>query len=598
MDDILNEKFQRRTLILGGIQGGLFLGLVGNLYRLQVLENKHYKNLSDKNRIHNFLILPDRGLIVDHKNTILAHSKNTYIAYFDRTQVQDIPILVEKLKQHITLNEQDENWIYKQLKTKTKIEPIIIKEQLTYAEVSKIEYFLSELSGVYTDNIRSREYLNPEPFAHVVGFVSSISQHEKTKNSALLMAPGFQTGKTGIEKFYNDSLVGRPGAKKVEVNAYRKVVRTLAYEKSIPGDNLVLNIDSKLQLKIYELLMKHNSGACAVMDVHTGALRAFASAPGFDTNLFVNKLSHQNWNDLSHNIHRPLINKLTSGLYAPGSIFKMLVALSALEKGSITSAEKVHCPGHYDVNNHKFHCWTWKTGGHGYVNLIDAIASSCDVYFYKLANKLKVDDIANMAKRFGFGSITGLEIAHEKAGLIPTAAWKKAKYGKRWSMGETINVTIGQGAVLCTPMQILRMMAALVNGGKLVTPRLVESTPEQSSIISVNQQHLGLIKQGMHNVLNHASGTAFNSRSKNKNFEIGGKTSTTQVVRITEEQRKKGLTKNSRWDLREHAFFAGYGPTHDAKFATIVFVEHGEFGSKTAAPIGRDALLLAQEILG
>ncbi|HCU06064.1 MAG TPA: penicillin-binding protein 2 [Holosporales bacterium] len=598
MDNILHEKFQRRTLILGGIQGGLFLGLVGNLYRLQVLENKHYKNLSDKNRIHNFLILPDRGLIVDHKNIILAQSKNTYIGYFDRSEVPDIPNLIENLKQYITLNEQDEKWIYKQLKTKTKIEPIIVKEQLSYEEVSKLEYFLSDLTGVHTDNVRSREYINPHPFAHVVGFVSSVAQHEKKQNNTLLMAPGFRTGKTGVEKFYNETLVGLPGAKKVEVNAYRKVVRTLEHEKSTPGNKLVLNIDSQLQTKIYELLMKNNSGACAVMDVHTGALRAFVSAPGFDANLFVNKISHQDWHDLSHNIHRPLINKLISGLYAPGSIFKMIVALSALEKGIITPDNKVHCPGHYDVNAHKFHCWTWKNGGHGYVDLVEAIASSCDVYFYKLANKLKIDDIASMARRFGLGAITGLEIEHEKSGLIPTAAWKKKKYGKRWSMGETINVTIGQGAVLCTPMQLLRMMAGLVNGGKLVTPRLVACTEAQSSIINVQPQHLEIIKQGMYNVLNHTSGTAFNSRTKNKNFEIGGKTSTTQVVRITEEQRQKGLTKNSRWDLREHAFFAGYGPTTDAKFATIVFIEHGEFGSKTAAPVGRDALMLAQELLG
>ncbi len=186
MDNILHEKFQRRTLILGGIQGGLFLGLVGNLYRLQVLENKHYKNLSDKNRIHNFLILPDRGLIVDHKNIILAQSKNTYIGYFDRSEVQDIPNLIEHLKQYITLTEQDEKWIYKQLKTKTKIEPIIIKEQLSYEEVSKVEYFLSHLTGVHTDNVRSREYVNPQPFAHVVGFVSSVAQHEKKQNNILI----------------------------------------------------------------------------------------------------------------------------------------------------------------------------------------------------------------------------------------------------------------------------------------------------------------------------------------------------------------------------------------------------------------------------
>lgn len=598
MDNILHEKFQRRTLILGGIQGGLFLGLVGNLYRLQIRENKHYKNLSDKNRIHNFLILPDRGLIVDHKNIILAQSKNTYIGYFDRSEIQDIPNLIENLKHYITLNEQDEKWIYKQLKTKTKIEPIIIKEQLSYEEVSKIEYFLSNLKGVHTENVRSREYVNPHPFAHVVGFVSSVAQHEKKQNNSLLMAPGFRTGKTGVEKFYNETLVGLPGAKKVEVNAYRKIVRTLEHENSTPGAKLTLNIDYQLQTKIYELLMENNSGACAVMDIHTGALRAFVSAPGFDTNLFVNKISHADWQDLSHNIYRPLMNKLTSGLYAPGSIFKMIVALSALEKGIIKPNHTVHCPGHYDVNAHKFHCWTWKNGGHGHVDLIDAIAASCDVYFYKLANKLKIDDIACMAKRFGFGDRTGLEIAYEKSGFIPTAAWKKEKYGKRWSMGETINVTIGQGAILCTPMQLLRMMASFVNGGKLVKPRLVAGTPEEFSMIDVNPQHLEIIQQGMYNVLNHSSGTAFHSRTPDKNFEIGGKTSTTQIVRITEEQRKKGITKNSRWDLREHAFFAGYGPTSNPKFATIVFIEHGEFGSKTAAPVGRNALMLTQELLG
>ncbi|MDP2193645.1 MAG: penicillin-binding transpeptidase domain-containing protein, partial [Alphaproteobacteria bacterium] len=385
MDDILQEKFYRRTLILGGLQGGLFLGLAGHLYYLQILQKDHYKKLSDQNRIHRFLILPERGLILDHKNTILAQSKNTYIGYFDRNKLQDVGQLIQQLKNHIEIDAATEKWIYKQIRTKSKIEPIMIKENLSYAEASRLEFFLSELEGVHTDHIKSREYVRAEPFAHLVGYVSAPTQQEKTNGDPLFMAPGFKTGKTGLERYFNDHLSGVAGSKKVEVNAYRRVVRTLENEEPTKGCDLNLNIDADLQTKIYDLLMQHQSGACMLMDVETGAVRAFVSAPGYDTNAFVGKITHDHWHDLSNNMYRPLINKLTSGLYAPGSVFKMIVALAALEKNLVQPHDRTHCSGYHDVNGHTFHCWAWKNGGHGYVNMAEAIAASCDIYFYKLA---------------------------------------------------------------------------------------------------------------------------------------------------------------------------------------------------------------------
>jgi penicillin-binding protein 2 len=597
MSNLLQKSFQRRSIILAGIKGSLLLGLVGRLYTLQIVHQDHFQTLSDKNRLHKFIIIPDRGLIVDWKNNILAESNNEFFSLFDRDHIKNFDIVLQKVQSIIHLTPYDLELIQKQLLKKRSVEPILIKNNLSVEEMYTLEVHLNELIGLRAEKIRTRFYPDPLPLTHVLGFVGTVSEKDREKDtSALLKEPGFKIGKTGLEKRFDLSLRGKEGEKKVEVNAYRKIVRTLSLEKSIPGDKLTLTIDLNLQKTVYNLLEPYHSGACTVMDAHTGEVRAFVSYPGFDGNLFSRKIHQKAWDNLAQDPYRPLVNKLTTGLYAPGSIFKMMIALSALEKGITKDTTSFHCPGHFDLNGHKFHCWSWKSGGHGTINLTQALGLSCDVYFYHLALKLNTEDVINMAEKFGFGLATGIEYPDEKKGLLPTLEWQKKYFKRPWRKGDLINLSIGQGMLLVTPLQLARMTAAIVNGGRLLTPRLLETTIGASSIIDVNKDHLSILQKGMYEAVNQPYGTAYGARIEKPGFEMAGKTSSTQVSRITEEQRKLGTHNDRPWHLKEHALFVGYAPFNNPRFIISVILEHGGSGGRHAAPLAKEILLKTQDI--
>lgn len=597
MDDLLEKRFQRRTLILGAAKGTLLLGLMGRLFQLQVLDKKHYEGLSDKNRLHRFLIIPERGLIVDRNNTLLADLKTEYYCVFEpNTEGTKLADLMPKIKDIIILNDLDLKNIQKQIDSKRTLDSIMIKENMTLDEMARLQVHLFELPGIRCDKVKSRSYADPHPFSHLLGFVGMPSQKEKDTDPLFLL-PEFRVGKTGLEKQFDTILRGKAGSKTVEVNAYRKIQRVISHEKGIKGNDLYLTIDATLQKKVYDILSPHLSASCVVMHAHTGAIHAFVSYPGFDTNLFLHRIYKKDWDALSNDPHHPLVNKLIQGTYAPGSTFKMIIALAALKKGIINEKTIFSCSGKFDYKNHIYHCWNWKNGGHGAVNLERALAGSCDVFFYHLALKLSVDEIAEMATFFGLGSLTGIEIPNERKGLIPTHNWHLEKRKSKWLTGDNINLSIGQGKILTTPLQLCRMMAGLCNGGKLVTPHLIKTDTPICEPIDVAPDHLKIIQKGMSSVVNQPYGTAYASRIMDEKYAMLGKTGSTQVARITKKQRAEGTLNQNPWHLKEHALFVGGAPLNDPQFVIAVLIEHGGSGGRISAPIARDILQATQEIL-
>lgn len=590
--------FTRRTLILGGAQGLLFTGLIGRMYFLQVLSKDHYKTLSDKNRIHSRLIAPSRGQLLDRKGHSLATNHNAYRAVIIRDQVEDLEALLKHLQSILSLSDTEIERILRESKRKPKFIPVTLKENLTWDEVARLELNLPDITGAQIEEGQSRYYPYGTELCHALGYVASVSEKDLT-GDPLLELPGFRIGKNGIEKAYDEELRGQPGVKQVEVNAVRRVVRELSTSESTPGKDLSLTLDLSLQKAVAERLSQEEGAAAVILDVATGGVLSLVSSPGFNPNLFAEGISKDNWQTLTQHPRHPLINKAITGQYPPGSTFKMIVALAALEAGVIDQNTSVFCPGHVMLGNHKFNCWTWKTGGHGSISLEAAIARSCDVYFYHVASLLGIDPIASMAKRMGMGSVTGIDLPGEKPGLIPSRSWKSLVMGKSWQMHETYNASIGQGYVLSTILQLAVMTARLASKGKEVVPRFVlsDSQPDFEDM-GLDPQHLNWVLKGMEKVT-EPGGTAYASRIVTPGQEMAGKTGTSQVCRISERDRKLGLVNraNRPWHTKEHALFVGYAPIQAPRFAAAVLVEHGGSGSKAAAPVGRDILIAAQKLI-
>lgn len=590
--------FTRRALILGGAQGLLLTGLVGRMYFLQIQSSAHYKTLSDKNRIHSRLIAPSRGQILDRKGNTLATNHNAYRAVVIRDQVENLEDLLKQLQPVLSLSDSEVERILRDVTRKPKFVPVTLRENLTWDEVARLELNLPDITGAQIEQGQNRFYPYPLELCHVLGYVASVSEKELT-GDPLLELPGFRIGKNGLEKTYDEELRGQPGVMQVEVNAVRRVVRELSTSESIPGNDLSLTLDLELQKIVAERLAQEESAAAVILDIHTGNVLSLTSSPGFDPNLFANGISKDDWQTLTQNPKHPLINKAITGQYPPGSTFKMIVALAALEEGVIDQHTSVYCPGHVMLGNHKFNCWTWKKGGHGTVSLEAAISRSCDVYFFHVAGLMGIDPIAAMAKRFGMGSKTEIDLPGEKPGLIPSRSWKSLVMGKSWKMGETYNASIGQGYVLSTVLQLAVMTARLASRGKKVIPRFVHSgSPLEFEDMGIAPEHLKWVLSGMEKVVNEPGGTVYASRIATPGQEMAGKTGTSQVCRITERDRKLGLVNRADrpWHMKEHALFVGYAPIHAPRFATAVLIEHGVSGSKAAAPVGRDILTAAQKM--
>ena len=433
--------------------------------------------------------------------------------------------------------------------------------------------------------------------AHVIGYVSSVSEKD-IKDDPLLEVPGFKIGKSGIEKLFEKKLRGSGGNLKLEVNAFGRIMKEIERTDGIPGERVDLTIDARLQSKAFDLFGEE-SGAAVLLDVNTGEILAFVSTPSFDPNVMAQGLSNEMWNSLVNDEKKPLSNKALAGQYSPGSTFKMIVALAGLESGAIKPESRSFCAGKMFLGSHAFHCW--KEHGHGYIDVVEALQHSCDIFFYETAQKLGIEKIAEMARRFGLGSKVDVGLENEKSGLIPDKAWKLKRFGEPWQQGENLISGIGQGYILTTPIQLATMTARLVNGGYEIKPTFSKVNDERKNKIkriNVSTANLDLIKEGMYNVVNKPGGTAWRSQFDYNGQRMGGKTGTTQVRRISMKERQTGVIaqEDLPWKYRNHALFVGYAPQDNPKYAVAVLVEHGRGGSTVAAPIGGKLLLEAVKL--
>ena len=592
------KLFTRRAILIGGVQCAALAGLAGRMAWLQVVHGEKYATLADKNRINVRLLAPERGLIVDRYGVPLANNDQNFRVLLIPEQTKDIDSVLASLERLITLKQHHIQTTFEQVKRKPAYLPVEIRDGLSWKDVSTIEVNIMDLPGVMTDAGTRRSYPHAGAAAHLVGYVGAVTRKDLGKNKVFSL-PGFKVGKSGIEKSYDDALRGKPGRAEVEVNVNGREVRELNRQDPEKGKTIVLSIDAELQNLTHRELAKEKSASAVIMDAKDGRIYALASSPGFDPNEFARGMSNLQWEKL-HSETAPLTNKAVAGHYPPGSTFKMITALAALEKGIISSNTKFTCNGHINFGDGRFHCW--KEEGHGALNLNDAIAQSCDVYFYNLAMKLDINEIAEMARRFGLGEKTGLELGTERPGVIPDREWKLGFVGKRWQAGETLIASIGQGFLQTTPIQLARMTCAMVNGGRLVYPRLVSGIggevaprPEPTEI-PINPYYMMLIKEAMDDVTMGRLGTARGSRIGMDGMEMGGKTGTSQVRRITQEQRRKNIkNEDLPWHLRHHALFVGYAPLNAPRYVCAVVVEHGVGGSKAAAPIAKQLMIETQK---
>jgi penicillin-binding protein 2 len=603
--------FTRRALLLGGAQAVLMSALVGRLYQLQVLETDRFSTLADENRINLRLLPPSRGLIFDRTGQPLAVNRNNFRAMATSDRGRGAEVLVERLDQILSLGEADKGRLLRELRRSRNLQPIVVRENLGWEEVSRVEFNAPDLPGVFIDLGQSRDYPEGELMSHIVGYTGRVSDEDLNgRDDPLLSLATMRFGKKGVERSLEDDLRGRAGAVQVEVNAVGRVVRELDRTEGQPGSNALLTIDLDLQRFTAERLAEQQSGSVVVMDVITGDILAMVSTPGFDPNTFARGITQTEWRALLDSPERPLNNKSIGGIYPPGSTYKMVTALAALESRAIEPWTWLPCNGFLKLGEIKFHCWL--KGGHGGMNVQAAIAASCDCFFYEAARRTGVDKIGEVAARLGFGKVSELGLPGESPGNQPSRAWKQEKYGVAWQHGDSFNLGIGQGYMTSTPLQLAIMTARIANGGYEVQPNLLlaKATPREELVppttrerpnapsLRFNPQFLNLVRQGMSDVVNTGMGTANALRNDAKGkplepqFRFAGKTGTAQVKRITEREREMGITQASLpWHLRHHALFVCFGPVDNPRYACAVIVEHGMAGGATAGPIGRDVLV-------
>lgn len=593
------DSFTRRAFVIGGLQGLALAALGLRLSWLQVVQGEKYRTLAENNRINVKILPPSRGPIVDRFGVPLATNLQNFQVLVTPEQVESLEKTLRDIQSYIAIDEGSIKKALRQAKKNPQYVPIEVRDKLTWDEVSEVELNLPNLPGVSIQAGDLRSYPYKEATAHLVGYVGRVSEQDMN-GDPLLSLPGFQVGKSGLEKKYEELLQGTPGKAEVEVNVHGRAVRELGRTSSVQGGRLILSIDAEFQRFVQQRLSTEKSAAAVVMDCETGAVYAMANFPSFDPNIFAGGIPAMDWEQLRDDPAHPLNNKVAGGLYPPGSTFKMCTALAGLEAGIINEYSSVFCPGHYDFGGNRFHCW--KAGGHGTVNVVRALAESCDTFFYKMSTAVGIDRIADMARRLGIGSDLGFDLPETKAGIVPDTDWKKKQADKVWHPGETINASIGQGAMLASPLQLATMVSRIANGGKQVKPWLAGYSGDQkiykisNEPMGINPKHIELVRRGMEQVL-QPGGTAVASRIKEEGFEMAGKTGTSQVKRITKAERASGVRRQEDlpWHLRHHALFVGYAPVSSPRYVCAVIVEHGGSGSGAAAPIAHDIMLEVQK---
>jgi len=617
------HTINRRMFIIGAAKLIVFTGIIARLFSLQITENKRYLTLSDKNRLREWKLPPVRGEFLDYFGNIIAGNLKVYQLHVVPEEVEDFKYLMVRLKEILTLsNSQFEKIIRKKNKQKS-WETLIISKNLTWEQFTKVNYFLHDLVGAKPVLSVSRDYPFDENYTHVLGYVSEASEKDIINNEMIKSkhVPGLKVGKTGLEKTFENELIGTNGIQRYEVNAYGKRINQLDHIDGLSGKTIQLTIDTEIQ-KLCSELLKGMAGSISVMNIYTGEIVAMQSSPSFDPNLFLFGINQDDWQLIRNNPLKPLVNKTLSGLYSPGSTFKPMVALSALENKIVDENFKVNCNGKIEMYGQAYHCW--KKKGHGVVNLKSAMKQSCDIYFYEIARKLGVDRLRETSIKFGFGErVLNETFNNEKKGLIPDTKWKKNNLGKSWVIGETLITGIGQGYTQTTPLQLCQMTAQLANGGFKIYPKIIveenSKTAEDIKIIInenrnklnvknsglvdttelldflIKKEHeplfedaknIKLVREAMFASTNEPRGTSYSSRIEDPKYQFAGKTGTSQVKRITKEDRELDLkTFEIPYNERDHALYIAFGPYKNPSYALSIVIEHGGSGSSAAAPI-------------
>ena len=587
-------SINRRMFITGSLKFFVMIGLVSRLFFLQVKENKKYLTLSDKNRIREWKLAPVRGEFHDYFGNVIAGNFEAYQLHVIPEQVEDFRYVIYRLKDLLELSEKEFKRV---LKKKNEIKPwetLIVSDNLSWSKFSKINNHLYDLNGVKPVISISRSYPYGENFTHVLGYVSQANEKDIENNEIIKknFVPGLKIGKVGLEKSFEEKLIGTNDIERYEVNAYGRRISQLEFQKGKKGETLKLTIDTKVQ-KLANELLKDKAGSICVMDIFTGEIIAMQSSPSFDPNLFVFGISKDDWQIIRNDPMKPLVNKTLQGNYSPGSTIKPIVALSALENGIINTNFTVKCTGKTEMYGQTYHCW--KKKGHGFVSLRNAMKQSCDTYFYEIARKLGVDKLSETAKKFGLGEkVFGNLFDIEKKGLIPNTQWKKNALGKGWLLGETMITGIGQGYIQTTPIQLCHMTAQIANGGYKIYPKIVigdenKKQPDDKFIpLYENSKNIKIIQDAMFGSTNEVMGTSYRSRIDDLKYQFAGKTGTAQVKKITERDRELDLkTFEIPYEERDHALYIAFGPYVNPRYALSVFVEHGGNGSTTAAPMAK-----------
>ena len=563
------------------------------LWYLQVIKGDDLRQRSENNSVRLRKLKPMRGLILDADRKVMVDNQPSFDLIFVPNRTKDVQTIVEKIRTlyaERSLTPPSFSSFTGKMKP---LVPVIFERNIGMEKLAVVETHALELPGVVAEVTPVRQYLNGEMTAQIIGFTGEINRDELNRDDTERLTPGDIIGKFGIEKFLDPHLRGKSGAEQVEVNVAGKAVRSLGRIPSVPGDNVVLTIDSALQETAWNAL-GNRPGAVAVLDPRSGAVLALVSAPSFDPNLFNGGISSDDWERLANDSGHPMENRSISGQYPPGSTYKVIVAAAALEEGLITPDTSFFCNGTFEMGNRTFRCWQEK--GHGHVSLHRAIVESCDVYFYNLGKLLGVDKIAASARAFGLGAPLGIDLTREKGGLIPTKQWKLSRFREPWQPGETISISIGQGFNLVTPLQLANVYATLGNGGTLYRPRLVKQLessdghvvkvfgPEKLGTLPFQPKTIQLINQGLWGVVNERGGTG--QALKRKEADVAGKTGTAQVVGLPQEAKAR-KAKRVTANFRDHALFACFAPYGNPEIAVAVIMEHAGHGGSAAAPVAR-----------
>jgi len=590
----------RRAMLLGGAQLA-FVGALGlRMRHLQLEQADEFRLLAEENRINLRLIAPARGEIFDREGRVIAHNTPSYRIVMVREDAGNVEEVIGRLSQLIELDDEQLNRAIAEMERSPPFLPVTVAEQVSWQDVSTVAVNAPALPGVAPEVGLTRVYPRGSHFAHVVGYVGPVSDFDLSRidnPDQLLRIPRFQIGKVGLEAKQEDMLRGKAGTKRVEVNAAGRVMRELDRREGEAGADVQLTVDAELQGYVQARLGEQSASA-VVMDCETGDLLAIASSPSYDPNSFVRGISVTEYNALLEHSYRPLASKSVQGIYPPGSTFKMITAMAALEEGLIGPDDTVYCPGHLEVSGRRFHCW--KRAGHGWVDLQNSLKQSCDVYYYDLALKVGQDKIAAMSQRFGLAVRHDVPMSAVARGLAPDRAWKRRVHGEDWLVGDTVNASIGQGFMLASPLQLAVMTARLATG-RSVAPRLIKSVNgveqpiRDGEDMGLNENNLRKMRRAMYAASNDRRGTGYSSRVIDDTMRIAGKTGTSQVRNITAAERASGVIRNEDlpWERRDHALFVNYAPAENPKIAVSVVVEHGGGGSTAAAPIARDITLQA-----